>query len=182
MPWFRRRKNDVAAADAAAPTIEVRSEPVVVQPAAPAGDGAAATTDPTKPKRRRGSRGGRGRKKTSSTSSAGADAAEKDLYEKNARDLITLWGDRESGLHEYSCRQWAGLIKDFYKPRWQQYFDVLRHKMAIGDRMETTAFEKSIKDWEWKWVNSTGGNYPEEPVGDAVGVVKGIYKKYASRL
>ena len=112
----------------------------------------------------------------------GADAAEKDLYEKNARDLITLWGDRESGLHEYSCRQWAGLIKDFYKPRWQQYFDVLRHKMAIGDRMETTAFEKSIKDWEWKWVNSTGGNYPEEPVGDAVGVVKGIYKKYASRL
>jgi ribonuclease G len=78
LPWFRRRKNDVAAADAAAPTIEVRSEPVVVQPAAPAGDGAAATTDPTKPKRRRGSRGGRGRKKTSSTSSAGADAAEKD--------------------------------------------------------------------------------------------------------
>jgi ribonuclease G len=78
LPWFRRRKNDVAAADAAAPPIEVRSEPVVVRPAAPAGDGAAATTDPTKPKRRRGSRGGRGRKKTSSTSSAGADAAEKD--------------------------------------------------------------------------------------------------------
>ncbi len=78
MPWFRRRKNDVAAADAAAPPIEVRSEPVVVRPAAPAGDGAAATTDPTKPKRRRGSRGGRGRKKTSSTSSGSADAADKD--------------------------------------------------------------------------------------------------------
>ncbi len=78
MPWFRRRKNDVAAADAAAPAIEVRPEPLVAAPAAPAGDGAAATTDPTKPKRRRGSRGGRGRKKTSSTSSAGADAAEKE--------------------------------------------------------------------------------------------------------
>jgi len=112
----------------------------------------------------------------------GADAAEKDLYEKNARDLVTLWGDKESGLHEYSCRQWAGLIKDFYKPRWQQYFEVLRQKMEIGDRMETTVFEQHIKDWEWKWVNSTGGNYAEEPVGDAVDVVKGIYKKYASRL
>ena len=78
MPWFRRRKNDVAAADAAAPPIEVRPDPVVIRPAAPAGDGAAATTDPTKPKRRRGSRGGRNRKKTSSTSAGSADAAEKD--------------------------------------------------------------------------------------------------------
>ena len=69
-----------------------------------------------------------------------------------------------------------------YKPRWQQYFDVLRQKMEIGDRMETAVFEQHIKDWEWKWVNSTGGNYAEEPVGDAVDVVKGIYKKYASRL
>jgi len=112
----------------------------------------------------------------------GVDGAEKDLYEKNARDLITLWGDKESGLHEYSCRQWAGLIKDFYKPRWQQYFGVLRQKMETGARMETTAFEQSIKDWEWKWVNTKGVEYAEEPVGDAVEVVKGIYKKYASRL
>ncbi len=109
----------------------------------------------------------------------GADEAEKDLYEKNARDLITLWGDKESGLHEYSCRQWAGLIKGFYKPRWELYFTYLRHKFARGDRMETTDFEQAIKDWEWKWVNEKGVRYTEEPTGDVVGVVKGIYKKYA---
>ena len=34
MPWFRRRKN-VAAADAAAPTIEVQPDPPVIEPAAP---------------------------------------------------------------------------------------------------------------------------------------------------
>jgi alpha-N-acetylglucosaminidase len=112
----------------------------------------------------------------------GADEAEQDLYEKNARDLITLWGDKESGLHEYSCRQWAGLIKGFYKPRWEQYFVYLRHKLARGDRMETTDFEQAIKDWEWKWVNQRGVVYDEEPTGDVIGVVKGIYKKYASRL
>ncbi|HTI92482.1 MAG TPA: alpha-N-acetylglucosaminidase [Puia sp.] len=112
----------------------------------------------------------------------GVDAAEKDLYEKNARDLITLWGDKESGLHEYSCRQWAGLIRDFYRPRWEQYFVYLRHKFVLGDRMETTDFEQSIKDWEWKWVNTNGVVYPEEPVGDAVEVVRRMYKKYAPRL
>jgi alpha-N-acetylglucosaminidase len=109
----------------------------------------------------------------------GATAAESDLYERNARDIITLWGDKESGLHEYSCRQWAGLVKDFYKPRWEQYFVYLRGKMVGGERMEETGFVEGIKTWEWKWVNSVGGGYPEQPVGDAVGVVRRLYKKYA---
>jgi alpha-N-acetylglucosaminidase len=109
----------------------------------------------------------------------GVTAAEADLYEKNARDLITLWGDKESGLHEYSCRQWSGLIKDFYKPRWEQYFVFLRQNMERGERMEETSFEQAIKDWEWKWVNTTGAGYSEEPVGDAVSVVRRLYTKYA---
>ncbi|MBS1664421.1 MAG: alpha-N-acetylglucosaminidase [Bacteroidetes bacterium] len=112
----------------------------------------------------------------------GVDAAEKDLYEKNARDLITLWGDKESGLHEYSCRQWAGLVKDFYKPRWAQFFVYLKGKMGRGARMETADFEKSIRDWEWKWVNTTGVVYAEEPTGNSIEIVKGLYKKYASNL
>ena len=41
--------------------------------------------------------------------SNGITESEKDLYELNARDIVTLWGDKESGLHEYSNRQWAGL-------------------------------------------------------------------------
>jgi alpha-N-acetylglucosaminidase len=109
----------------------------------------------------------------------GATAAESDLYEKNARDLITLWGDKESGLHEYSCRQWSGLIKDFYKPRWAQYFVFLRQKMERGDRMEETSFQQAIKDWEWKWVNTTGGGYSEQPSEDALSVVRRLYTKYA---
>ena len=43
----------------------------------------------------------------------GISETEKDLYELNARNLITLWGNKESELHEYSNRQWAGLINDF---------------------------------------------------------------------
>lgn len=109
-----------------------------------------------------------------------ASAAEADLYEKNARDLITLWGDKESGLHEYACRQWSGLIKDFYKPRWERYFGYLRQKMERGDRMEETSFDEAIRDWEWKWVNTTGGGYPEQPVGDVLTVVRRLYTKYAT--
>jgi alpha-N-acetylglucosaminidase len=110
----------------------------------------------------------------------GASAAESDLYERNARDLITLWGDKESGLHEYACRQWSGLVKDFYKPRWEKYFVYLREKMVNGSRMEENGFQDMIKSWEWEWVNRKGKDFPEEPVGDAVTVVREMYKKYAT--
>jgi len=110
----------------------------------------------------------------------GASSAEADVYEKNARDLITLWGDKESGLHEYACRQWSGLIRDFYKPRWEQYFRYLRQKMERGDRMEETAFDAAIKDWEWKWVNTLNGRYSELPAGDALSEVRRLYTKYAT--
>jgi alpha-N-acetylglucosaminidase len=52
----------------------------------------------------------------------GNNEKEKALYEFNAKDLITLWGDKDCPLHEYACRQWSGLLNDFYKPRWQQFF------------------------------------------------------------
>lgn len=108
----------------------------------------------------------------------GATPAEEDLYERNARDLVTLWGDKESELHEYSCRQWAGLIRDFYRPRWEQYFAYLREKMVTGARMETADFDAHIRDWEWNWVNTHGNGYTEQQRGDAVETVRWLYKKY----
>ena len=113
--------------------------------------------------------------------SNGADDKEKDLYELNARNLVTLWGDRESELHEYSNRQWAGLIKGFYKPRWQQFFDYLKIKMSLGERMETKDFETAIKEWEWQWVNSHEA-CSSVPEGDIAGIVQQIFKKYESQI
>ena len=113
--------------------------------------------------------------------SCGADENEKKLYELNARNVITLWGDKESELHEYSCRQWAGLIKGFYKPRWQQFFTYLQQKMATGARMETNDFETAVKAWEWNWVNSLD-TYAATPTGNPVEVAKRLYTKYISRV
>ncbi|MBT1709669.1 alpha-N-acetylglucosaminidase C-terminal domain-containing protein [Fulvivirgaceae bacterium PWU5] len=44
---------------------------------------------------------------------------EQDLYEFNARDLITLWGDKESKLHEYSTDNRPMLLPKNIRPcRW----------------------------------------------------------------
>jgi alpha-N-acetylglucosaminidase len=115
----------------------------------------------------------------SDAKSWGTTPAEKLLYERNARNLITLWGDKNSELHEYSSRQWAGLLKSFYKARWEQYFTYvagcMRQQKAIDDKY----FDEQMKDWEWKWVNAHE-LYSATPQGNSVVLAKEIYGKYTA--
>jgi alpha-N-acetylglucosaminidase len=111
----------------------------------------------------------------------GVTPAESDLYEKNARDLVTLWGDKESGLREYSCRQWSGLIKGFYKPRWEIFFRKLGAALSTGQAMDWKAFDAEVKNWEWHWVNSRD-KYEAVVHGDAVLVATALYKKYSTLM
>ena len=113
--------------------------------------------------------------------SNGADDKEKDLYELNARNLVTLWGDRESELHEYSNRQWAGLIKGFYKPRWQQFFARVSSAMSQGKEIDKDDFAKDIRKWEWQWVNKRK-DYPVAPRGKVIETVKQLYHKYRQKI
>lgn len=106
----------------------------------------------------------------------GTTPAEKDLYERNARDLITLWGDVNSPLHEYACRQWSGLLTDFCKARWQQFFELLRASIGTVP-VDADEFDKNIRRWEWEWVNARK-DYPVNPTGKTVTVAQQLYKKY----
>ncbi len=81
-----------------------------------------------------------------------ADDFTKMLYELNAKSLITTWGSynqsETGGLHDYSNRQWSGLIGDFYKPRWELWINERKKEL------ENKPFEEKI-DWfikEWRWV------------------------------
>ena len=55
--------------------------------------------------------------------------ADRDNMESNARHLITTWGPRvaseDGGLRDYAHRDWAGLLNDFYAPRWQTWIDAM---------------------------------------------------------
>ncbi len=107
----------------------------------------------------------------------GNNEKEKALYEFNAKDLITLWGDKNCPLNEYACRQWSGLLMDFYKPRWQQFFAAVSSALSKGNEIDTEAFTKRIKNWEWRWVNERK-DYKVETTGSPVTLVKALYKKY----
>ncbi len=72
--------------------------------------------------------------------------ADPDLNEWNARTQITVWGNRQAadygGLHDYANKEWSGLLREFYYPRWSLWIS----KMAEALDNNLDPEEVSI-DW-----------------------------------
>ena len=59
---------------------------------------------------------------------ASDDPRIQDLYEYNARLLIGTWTPFRSSVRDYAHKEWGGMLRDYYLPRWKGYLDYLaRH-------------------------------------------------------
>ena len=87
----------------------------------------------------------------------GQDDAQKNLYEANAKRLITTWGGWQE---DYAARFWAGLVGDYYIPRIQKYF---------------SEDASQLDQWEETWVMTpwTGSVEPyENPIETALETIR----------
>ncbi|MBQ7443216.1 MAG: alpha-N-acetylglucosaminidase [Bacteroidaceae bacterium] len=122
---------------------------------------------------------------TEAARALGTTAAEKALYEQNARMLLTTWGDRaqceNGGLHDYANREWQGLLSSYYYPRWKAFFD------------NGYTSQSWFQDYEWPFATGTTGavgaylpadapyaygTFSATPVGDEIAVAQELYAKY----
>ncbi|MFJ5547966.1 alpha-N-acetylglucosaminidase TIM-barrel domain-containing protein [Streptomyces sp. NPDC093225] len=95
----------------------------------------------------------------------GADPAEKDRFEYDARSLLSTWGSHgtsEAGfLHDYANREWSGMLEEFYATRWKAYFASLDKSLVDGTVPQDV-------DWfalEDSWAKRTT-SHPTRPSGD----------------
>ena len=72
-----------------------------------------------------------------------------DLYEYNARQLVGTWSDKNTSLRDYGHKEWGGMLRDFYYPRWKTYITYLEDKMD-GKYVK----EPDFYPMERKWVES----------------------------
>jgi alpha-N-acetylglucosaminidase (NAGLU)-like protein len=84
----------------------------------------------------------------------------------DARSLLTTWGDRKAGegasLHDYGNKDWSGLTGDYYKARWQAYFNALQQQLRTG-------IPAAPIDWfafGERWSRNSGA-YTTVPTGDS---------------
>jgi alpha-N-acetylglucosaminidase len=107
----------------------------------------------------------------------GTNDDERRLYEWNARNIITLWGPRDSELHEYALRQWSGMFTSFYRPRWQMFLDRQRAALVSGTPFDEAKFQADVRAWEEGWTHQTGA-FPVTPQGEPAGEARRLLAKY----
>jgi alpha-N-acetylglucosaminidase len=120
----------------------------------------------------------------------GANQAESDLYERNARQLITVWGPNspKAYLSDYAGRQWSGLISSYYLGRWIRYFNFLETQPMsyrddklprVNGRPDNDAsdFYRQLTEWEYRWCEGHE-RFPTEPSGHPVGEAYRLLAKW----
>ncbi|MDP9081452.1 MAG: alpha-N-acetylglucosaminidase [Bacteroidota bacterium] len=114
----------------------------------------------------------------------GATPAEKNFYEKDARVLITTWGGEANVNTDYAAKDWSGLIKTYYKARWELFFDYLRKTINAGTPPDMKEFGMQRAKLEWQWVgkNETEQSFSSQPQGDVLKICSDLYKKWALYL
>ena len=106
----------------------------------------------------------------------GADKSEQAYFEKDARSIITVWG---GDLTDYAGRQWNGLMRDYYLPRWQLLIDATLAELKGGKPVDRPALQKLWRDQDLQFASSVGGRYTTKPHGDSFSMSRALYKKYA---
>ncbi|MEW2412982.1 alpha-N-acetylglucosaminidase [Streptomyces sp. NPDC046866] len=110
----------------------------------------------------------------------GADEAEKDRYEYDARSILSVWGRHgtsEGGfLHDYANREWGGLIRELYAPRWAAYFGTLEEALV----KKTAPREIDWHAFEEEWARRTTRRQPgvasgaNGPTGNPYALAAGV--------
>lgn len=84
--------------------------------------------------------------------SFGRQADEKAYYKKNARTLLTTWGERGQSLNDYANRSWSGLMNGYYTPRWEMFVREVIKSLREGIPFDEKKFDGLMKDFEYDWV------------------------------
>lgn len=125
----------------------------------------------------------------------GTTDEEKDLLEKDATALVTIWGaDGDPLIFDYSWREWTGLIDSYYLKRWEKFYAMLQEHLDAGkdyqeeglpqthgrEAFRANDFYSRLGDWELEFVSKT--NKARTPItqGDEIEIARKMYNKYAT--
>ncbi len=132
--------------------------------------------------------------------SFGSTPAESGQYAWNATTQVTIWGPAtdKAGenieIFDYSWREWSGLIKEYYLPRWRKFHSLLGQSISKGDYRDPSAqvygrealransFYSDLADWEIAFTRNPPGNLPARPVGNSIVLAGQMIAKYRQTI
>ncbi len=113
----------------------------------------------------------------------GTTTAEQDLYEWNARNLITLWGTKctegeNDDLNLYAFKEWSGMFGGYFLPRWRAFFAALNAAFDAGTAFDRKPFAEASCTWEQAWSKDTAPSFATKAVGDEIAVTRRVMARW----
>lgn len=117
--------------------------------------------------------------------------ADKQNFEINVLAQLSLWGPlHRTELYDTAWREWGGLIKTYYAPRWQSFYEMLAQNFKGFSRVSTVTrkqplgrneyrgngFYRNLERFERNWIASCRPEKPSEE--DALTVARELLEKY----
>ena len=95
----------------------------------------------------------------------------------NAKNQVTLWGP-SGQIHDYAAKNWAGLVKEYYLPRWSLFSERLSASLKTGDAFNETKYREDSLAHEQAWGKSH--EYPPDAVSGtpALEAVKAVMSRH----
>lgn len=106
----------------------------------------------------------------------GSNEEQKNRLELGARRQVTIWGHTDL-LRDYARKEWAGLLRGFYVPRWRRYLEAGKTALERGKPLDAVAFERDLLEWEMQWI-AGHESYNDNPSGDPVAVSRRLIASY----
>lgn len=103
--------------------------------------------------------------------------AERQLFEINARNQITIWGPNGQ-IVDYAMKQWSGMIMDYCLPRWQLFFEDAEAALLSKKTFSISKWRRKVFQHIEHPFTVDSKVYPSEPVGDSISVGRCIVDRW----
>lgn len=108
-------------------------------------------------------------------------SSEKAYYEKDARKIITVWGEKGRDLNDYANRSIAGLMKDYYGGRWKIFIDDAISAVEQGKTLDEKELLNKVNEFSWNW-SEAQNVYSSKPKGNTKKISEKLYQKYFNQV
>ena len=104
----------------------------------------------------------------------------KDYYEMNAKRLITTWG---GSLNDYACRNWNGLMWNYYAKRWEIYIRNITAAILGNADFDNDSFRAAADKLQEKWVTTKDDDIVQAEIdSDVLTHCRELREKYRQPL
>nr|CAD7462939.1 unnamed protein product [Timema tahoe] len=101
-------------------------------------------------------------------------------YEYNARNQITLWGPNGE-IRDYANKQWAGVVINYFRPRWELFLGALHTSLVTGVEFNQTEVNNQIFNVELRFTLDQT-IFPHLPKGNSVEIAWQLHQKWGGKL